>query len=91
MAASSQTRAQSGLGLPLMLRLGVVRLLLEVAEDFAGGVGAGGSCDAVAGGGAVAAEIEASYGGGVTRPAKNGAHGEDLIEGELAMERVAAG
>ena len=90
MAASSQTRAQSGLGLPLMLRLGVVRLLLEVAEDFAGGVGAGGSCDAVAGVGAVAAEVEALDRCGVAGPAENGTHGEDLVEGEFAVEGVAA-
>jgi hypothetical protein len=66
-------------------------LLFEVAEDFAGGVGAGGSCDAVAGVSAVAAEVEASYRGRVARPAENGAHGENLVEGEFAVEGVAAG
>ena len=66
-------------------------LFPEVAEDFAGGVGAGGSSDAVARVGAIAAEVEASYRGGVTGPAKNGTHGENLVEGKFAVEWVAAG
>src|SRR5580704_519963 len=66
-------------------------LFPEVAEDFAGGVGAGGTGDTVAGVGAVAAEVEASYRGGVTGPAKNGAHGENLVEGKFTVEWVASG
>ena len=60
-------------------------------EDFAGGVVAGGAGDAVAGMRAVAAEVEAFHGRGVARPAEERAHGENLVEGQFAVERVAAG
>ena len=57
------------------------RGLAEVLCDFAGGVVAGGAGYAVAGVGAVAAEVEAFYGSGVAGPAEEGAHGENLVQG----------
>ena len=55
--------------------------LAEVFRDFAGSVVAARAGDAVAGVGAVAAEVEMFYGGGVAGPAEEGAHGENLVEG----------
>src|SRR5580704_11548101 len=63
----------------------------EVADDFAGGVGAAGTGEAVAGVRAGTAEEEATDGGFVARPIEDGAHGEELIEGKFAVENVAAG
>ena len=67
------------------------RCLMQVLRDFAGGVVAGGAGYAVAGMGAVAAEVKVFHWGGVASPAEQGAHGENLIEGEFAVEGVAAG
>src|SRR5207244_12871427 len=63
----------------------------QVADNFAGGVGAGGAGEAVAGMGAGTAEKKATDGCLVARPIENRAHGEKLIECELAVENVAAG
>src|ERR1700686_3356918 len=63
----------------------------EVADDFAGGVGAACAGQAVAGMRAGAAKKKAADGRFVARPIENGTHGEKLIECELAMENVAAG
>src|SRR6266404_7970686 len=63
----------------------------EGVDDFAGGVGAGRAGEAVAGMRAGAAEKEAADGRFVARPIENGAHGEELIESEFAVENVAAG
>ncbi len=60
-------------------------------DDFAGGVGAGCAGEAVAGMRAGAAEEKAADGRFVASPIENGAHGEKLVEGEFAMENVAAG
>src|SRR5580704_296957 len=62
----------------------------EVADDFAGGVGAAGTGEAVAGVRAGTAEEEATDGGFVARPIEDGAHGEELIEGKFAVKNVAA-
>src|SRR2546430_10826247 len=63
----------------------------QVADNFAGGVDAGGAGEAVAGMGAGTAEKKATDGCLVARPIENRAHGEKLIECELAVENVAAG
>src|SRR6266436_818062 len=63
----------------------------EGVDDFAGGVGAGGAGEAVSRMGAGAAKEEASDGSFVARPIENGAHGEELIESEFAVENVTAG
>src|SRR5882762_511999 len=63
----------------------------EVADDFAGSVGAGGAGEAVAGMRAGAAEEKAADGRFVARPIKNRAHGEELIEREFAVKNMAAG
>src|SRR6266404_7339585 len=60
-------------------------------DDFAGSVGAGGAGEAVAGMGAGAAEEKATNRSFIARPIENRAHGEELIERELAVENVAAG
>lgn len=52
-----------------MTPLSKERCLAEVFGDFAGGVVAAGAGNAVAGVGAVAAEVEMFYGGGVAGPA----------------------
>ena len=62
----------------------------QVADNFAGGVGAGGAGEAVAGMGAGTAEKKATDGCLVACPIENRAHGEKLIECELAVENVAA-
>src|SRR5712664_1896178 len=62
----------------------------EVTDDFAGGVGAGGAGEAVAGMRAGAAEKKAADGRFVARPIENGAHGEKLIEREFAVKNVAS-
>src|SRR5258706_1793996 len=63
----------------------------EVADDFAGGIGAASAGQAVAGMRAGAAKKKAADGRFVARPIENGTHGEKLIECELAMKNVAAG
>src|SRR5258706_7152651 len=63
----------------------------EVADDFAGGIGAASAGQAVAGMRAGAARKKAADGRFVARPIENGTHGEKLIECELAMKNVAAG
>ena len=55
--------------------------LAQVLEDFAGGVVAGSARYAVAGVGAVAAEVEVFHRSGVAGPTEQGAHGENLVEG----------
>src|ERR1700678_1332877 len=65
--------------------------LAELFRDFAGGVVAARSGDAVAGVGAVAAEVEMFYGGGVGGPPEEGAHGENLVEVYFAVEGVFTG
>ena len=67
------------------------RVLSKFADDFASGVGAGSAGQAVAGMRAGAAKKKAADGRFVTRPIQNGAHGEELIESELAVKNVAAG
>src|SRR6266446_5010299 len=63
----------------------------EGVDDFAGSVGAGSACEAVAGMRAGAAEKKAADRSFVARPIENGTHGEELIESEFAVENVAAG
>ena len=60
-------------------------------DDFAGGIGAGSPGQAVAGMRAGTAEKQAADGRFVTRPVQDWTHGKKLIEGELAVENVAAG
>src|SRR5713101_8945030 len=60
-------------------------------DDFAGGVSAAGTGEAVAGMRAGAAEKKAANGSLVARPIENGAHGEELIEREFAVKNVPAG
>src|SRR5258707_4290238 len=63
----------------------------EVADDFADGVGARGSRQAVARMRAGTAEIKPTNRRFVTRPIENRPHGEELIERKLGVENVAAG
>ena len=60
-------------------------------DDFARGVGAGCAGQAIAGMRAGAAEEEAADRSLVARPVEHGAHGEELVERELAVEDVPAG
>src|SRR5258708_3086392 len=52
----------------------------EVADDFAGGIGAAGAGQAVAGMRAGAAKKKTADGRFVTRPIENGTHSEKLID-----------
>src|SRR5437879_13103567 len=63
----------------------------EGVDDFAGGVGAGSACEAVAGMRAGAAEKKAADRSFVARSIENGTHGEELIESDVAVEEVAEG
>src|SRR5713101_3332970 len=65
--------------------------LAEGVDYFAGGVVAGGAGEAVAGMGGGAAEEEVADGRFVAGPIEDGAHGEELVEGQFAMEDVASG
>ena len=55
--------------------------LAEGVDYFAGGVGAGGAGQPVAGVGAGATEEEIADGSSVARPVKDRAHGKELVEG----------
>ena len=63
----------------------------EVVDDFFGGVRTAGAGESVARMRAGAAEEEPADRGFVARPVENGAHGEELVECEFAVEDVAAG
>ena len=63
----------------------------EGVDDFAGGVGAGGAGQAVAWMRGGAAEEEVADGSFVAGPVEDGAHGEELVEGQFAVEDVASG
>src|SRR5579863_5302490 len=65
--------------------------LSEVVDDFAGGVGAGCTSQTVAGMRAGTTEIKSADRRFIASPIEDRAHREKLIEGELAMENVAAG
>src|SRR6266851_7562785 len=65
--------------------------LAEGVDYFAGGVGAGGAGEAVAGMSRGAAEEEVADRRFVAGPVEDGAHGEELVEGEFAVKDVAAG
>ena len=60
-------------------------------DDFFGGVGTARAGESVAGMRAGAAEEESANRSFVARPIEDGAHGEELIEREFAVEDVAAG
>src|SRR5580698_2208287 len=63
----------------------------EVVDDFLCCVGTAGAGESVAGMRAGAAEEKSANRSFVTRPIENGAHGEELIESEFAVEDVATG
>src|SRR5579872_947215 len=68
-----------------------MRISAEVVDDFFGGVGTAGAGESVAGMSAGSAEEKSANRSFVASPVENGAHGEELIERELAVEDVAAG